>query len=79
MKLIHITLFCYQIANVSESEIIKKWKNIRDSFLRARKNVNQKISSGSSSETKLKCDKIKKSHKYFEQLQFLEDTIAPRR
>lgn len=53
-------------------EISKKWKNIRDSYIRARSNINKKICSGSSASQKIAAEKIWEKHKNYELLKFLD-------
>lgn len=58
-------------------EISARWKNIRDSYIRARANINRKIASGASAAEKLKAESIKVKHKHYSLLQFLDDTLNP--
>lgn len=64
---------------VTTKQISSRWKNIRDSYVRARVNIQKKIASGSSSSEKLKADSIRNKHKHYELLEFLDDTLWTRR
>lgn len=59
--------------------VSRKWKNIRDSFIRARANINKKLASGSSAEEKVMAEKLKRNHRNYELLMFLDDTLTTRR
>ncbi|CAG9773236.1 unnamed protein product [Ceutorhynchus assimilis] len=65
--------------DITVDAIAKKWKNMRDSFMRVRANIKKKISSGSSAEEKLQAERLKRSHRNYELLMFLEDSLTCRR
>lgn len=67
------------LVDVPIENIMKKWKNIRDSYMRVRANVRKKSRSGASAEEKIMAEKLKKSHKHFELLSFLEDSLTTNR
>lgn len=51
----------------------KKWKNLRDTFLRKYKDKKSHVASGSAASNKIE------NWKYYEQMQFLKSTIGYRR
>lgn len=57
----------------------KKWKSLRDSYIRARANINKKLASGSSAEEKVQAEKLRRTHKHYDLLMFLDDSLTTRR
>lgn len=74
-----IMLEYFILVDITSDAIAKKWKNIRDSFMRVRANIKKKKSSGSSAEEKLQADRLKNNHRNYELLMFLDDSLTSRR
>lgn len=66
----------YKVLDKFEVEIIKKrWRNLRDSYKKARNKVNEYIPSGSE---ELVTDKKKDGFRYYDQMEFLNDSMISR-
>ncbi|KAK4882323.1 hypothetical protein RN001_005642 [Aquatica leii] len=61
---------------ITIKEVSSRSKNIRDSFIQVRSNIDKKLASSSSLTEKLKAEVHKEKHKNYHSLQFLEDTLT---